>query len=147
MNYTGFLRRFGAYVIDALILWIPSLFVGGGIQSIPSALGLGLVFGLLYYPVFESSAMCSTPGKALMNIVVLSESGDRLTFKAAVVRYLCRYISSAIACIGYLMQLFTSKRQTLHDMLSEAVVVDREIPDVNYFTVWKDQFKAVVGKL
>ena len=45
------------------------------------------------------------------------------------------------------MQLFTSKRQTLHDMLAEAVVVDREVPDVNYFTVWKDQFKVVVGKL
>ncbi len=147
MNYTGFLRRMAALFIDSLILWIPSLLLGTGLQSIPSSIGLGLVLGILYYSIFESSAMCSTPGKALMNIVVVSESGDRLTFKAAIIRYLCRYISSAILGIGYLMQLFTSKRQTLHDMLAEAVVIDREVPDVNYFTVWKDQFKAVIGKL
>ena len=147
MNYTGFSRRFAALLIDSLILWIPSLFLGSGLQSIPSTIGLGLVFGIIYYAIFESSAMSSTPGKALMGIVVLTESGDRLTFKAACIRYLCRYISSAILGIGYFMQLFTSKRQTLHDMLAEAIVIDREIPDVNYFTVWKDQFKAVIGKL
>jgi hypothetical protein len=48
--------------------------------------------------------------------------------------------------IGFIMQLFTAKRQTLHDMLSEAVVVDQIVPDLNYFTVWKSQFKEIVNK-
>ena len=146
MNYTGFFRRLGANIIDSLILFIPSAFLGTSIQSIPSRLGFGLIIGFIYFTVFESSDLKGSPGKALMGMVVLSEAGERLTFKAAVIRYFCRYISMATLYIGFIMQLFTSKRQTLHDMLSEAVVVDQTVPDLNYFTVWKNQFKEVVNK-
>lgn len=146
MKYSGFFRRLVANIIDSLILFIPSAMLGTSIQSVPSSLGFGLLIGLLYFTVFESSELKGSPGKALMGMVVLSEAGERLTFKAAVIRYFCRYISMAILYIGFIMQLFTTKRQTLHDMLSEAVVVDQEMPDLNYFTVWKNQFKEIVNK-
>lgn len=147
MKYSGFFRRLVANIIDSLILFIPSAFLGTSIQSIPSSLGFGLVMGLIYFTVFESSELKGSPGKALMKMVVLSESGERLTFKAAVIRYFCRYISMAILYIGFIMQLFTAKRQTLHDMLSESVVADQEVPDLNYFTVWKNQFKEILNKI
>lgn len=147
MNYSGFLRRFLASIIDSFILFIPSLFLGGSTQSFLGGLGVGLVLGFIYYAIFESSVLSATPGKALLGMSVLSEAGERLTIKAASIRYFCRYISLAICYIGYIMQLFTSKRQTLHDLLSEAVVIDRDAPDLNYFAVWKEQFKEVVNKL
>ncbi|MGZ3690981.1 MAG: RDD family protein [Pseudobdellovibrio sp.] len=147
MQYSGFIRRFLAYIIDCFILAIPSIFLGGSAQSAPGGFGLGFILGIVYYAIFESSVLSATPGKALMGMVVVTEGGDRLSFKAAVIRYFARYLSIAICFIGYLMQLFTSKRQTLHDMLSESVVIDKESPDLNYFTVWKEQFKDVVGRL
>ena len=147
MIYAGFFRRYAAALIDALIMIVPSLFIGGSVAVIPLSFGLGLVLGLLYKPVFESSVMAATPGKALMGIVVQSEDGQTLTYKKAVIRYLCSYLSIAIMGIGYLMQPFTSRRQTLHDMLSEAVVIRKEIPDLNYFIVWKDQLKNIFSKL
>lgn len=52
-----------------------------------------------------------------------------------------------ICYIGYLMQPFTSKRQTLHDMVSESVVIRRDTPDLNYFAVWRDQLKIVFAAL
>ena len=82
-----------------------------------------------------------------MNIAVVSEAGETLTFKAAAVRHFCRYISVITLYIGYIMQLFTKKRQTLHDMISESIVIERQSADLNYFTVWKDQFKNVINKL
>ena len=147
MTYSGFIRRFLALAIDGFILFIPSLFLGGSTQSIFGGVSSGLILGLIYYPIFESSVLSATPGKALMGMVVVTEAGERLTFKSAVIRYFSRYISIVTCYIGYLMQLFTAKRQTLHDMISESIVIDRESPDLNYFAVWKEQLKDVVARL
>ena len=147
MNYTGFWRRLIAYFIDSLILAIPGLLAGGAIKHIGIGVGMNVILGLFYYPFFESSTMCATPGKALLGIVVLSEKGERISFRTALIRYFLRYLSALVCYIGYLMQLFTLRRQTLHDMISETTVVDRESADLNYFTVWKDQFKEVTNRL
>lgn len=145
-QYSGFWIRFIAYFIDAIILTIPTLLAGISRQFI-LGLGVNLFIGLFYYPIFESSELMGTPGKALMGLVVTSEKGERITFKAAMVRYFMKYVSALICYVGYFMQIFTARRQTLHDMVSETVVISRQTPDLNYFTVWKNQFKNVVDKL
>lgn len=147
MEYAGFFRRLGAYLIDLIILVIPSIFLGVNSGNFPTSFGLGFLIALCYRPVFESSALSATPGKALLGLVVVSESGERINFKTALIRFACSYISMIFLYIGYLMQPFTSRRQTLHDMISETVVIRRESPDLNYFKVWRDQLKDVFSKL
>ncbi len=148
MIYAGFFRRLAASFIDGLILVIPTLVLGGSLGNPYAGFGLGFVIAIFYRPIFESSVLCGTPGKALMGIVVVSEDqGTQLTFKKAMTRFLTSYLSMIICYIGYLMQPFTSKRQTLHDMISESVVLRREVPDLNYFGVWRDQLKAVIAAL
>jgi uncharacterized RDD family membrane protein YckC len=146
MNYTGFWRRWGAAFIDAIILIIPSALIGGT-GSIIFGFGSSFIIGFLYFPFFESSELQGTPGKALLGMIVTSEGGDRISFKAGVIRFLCSYLSTFILFMGYIMQIFTTKRQTLHDMISETIVVDREMPDLNYFKVWKEKFKEIVNQL
>ncbi len=146
MKYTGFWRRFASYFIDGIILTIPGLLLGGAVHF-GVGLGLNVILGFLYYPFFESSIMSATPGKALLGMAVVTEAGEKISFKTAVIRYFSRYLSMIICYIGYIMQVFTAKRQTLHDMISETVVIDRESADLNYFSVWKDQFKEIVNKL
>lgn len=147
MVYAGFFRRYAASFIDAIILAIPSLLMGGLVKHMFAGVGIGVIMGILYKPVFESSVMQATPGKALLGIIVQSESGQQISFKQALIRFFCAYISLAIAGIGYLMQPFTAKRQTLHDMLSESVVIKKEMPDLNYFVVWRDHVKTIFAKL
>ena len=148
MAYAGFWRRFIAFFIDGLILMVPSLMFGSAIQDIYFGLGINFILSFLYYPIFESSFLQGTPGKALMGLKVQSEeTGDILTFRAAVIRFFCKYISIMTIYIGYLIQPFTKRRQTLHDILSEAVVVKSEPIDVNYFKVWKVQFQKIVASL
>ncbi len=147
MVYAGFFRRLAASFIDGLILILPSIVVGGGL-SVPGGFGFGLILTFIYKPFFESSVLCATPGKALMGIIVVTENDQaRLTFKQAVIRFFSSYISILICYIGYLMQPFTSKRQTLHDMISESIVIRKELPEMNYFTAWRDQLKDVFNKL
>lgn len=150
MEYAGFWRRFAANLIDSMITTIPGMLFGAfGAGFSATGIGLGFIIGFLYRPFFESSILRGTPGKALMNIVVVSENGDRLTFKQACIRFFCAYLSALILYIGYLMQPFTARRQTLHDMIAETVVIkNTELSqDLNYFSVWKDQFKEIVSRL
>jgi uncharacterized RDD family membrane protein YckC len=142
MVYTGFWRRFVATLLDALIMLIPACILG---TLIPYA--GGLVLGLLYKPVFEASPLKGTPGKAMMGMIVVSEAGDRLTLKQAYVRYFCSILSGFVLGIGYLMNLFTAKRQTLHDMIAETVVISQEAPDLNYFQVWLAEVKVLFNRL
>lgn len=148
MNYAGFWRRLAASMIDALIGMIPGLFITTIFRGGAAGFALGFVIGFLYRPFFESSALQGTPGKALMNISVVTENGERISFKQACIRFFCSYISMVIAYIGYFMQPFTARRQTLHDMIAETVVINNAtVNDINYFTAWKDEFKAVVNRL
>lgn len=152
MIYAGFWRRFCASFLDALVMAIPtivasSLFGTFGSFGFIFGVGTGLILGFLYKPFFESSVLSATPGKALMGIVVLTEAGDRISFKTAMIRFFSTYISALALYIGYLIQPFTSRRQTLHDMISETVVIRKQSEDLNYFTVWKNQFKEVTDKL
>lgn len=142
MVYSGFWRRFMATVIDALIMLIPAAILGTLVPYVG-----GLVLGLLYKPVFEASPLKGTPGKAIMRMVVLSETGERLTLKQSYIRYFCSILSGFVLGIGYLMNLFTAKRQTLHDMIAESVVVNQDAPDLNYFQVWLAEVKVIFNRL
>ncbi|MBX3035190.1 MAG: RDD family protein [Bdellovibrionaceae bacterium] len=142
MVYAGFWRRFGALCIDALILLIPTMVLG---SLIPVA--GGIVVGLFYFPVFDSSETRGTPGRLFMGLRLVTEAGNRLTFQQALVRHLLSYISGLCLCIGYLFNLFTVKRQTFHDLMVGTVVL--HLPeaismDVDWVGVWKRQMKALL---
>lgn len=142
MVYSGFWRRFVASFLDGLIMLIPAWLLGMLVPYVG-----GIILGLLYKPVFEASALKATPGKAMMGMTVLSESGQRLTLKQAYIRYFCSILSGLVLGIGYFMNLFTAKRQTLHDMIAECVVVNQEPPDLNYFQVWKEEVTVLFNRL
>lgn len=142
MVYAGFWRRFVASFLDGMIVLIPSWIIGLLVPYVG-----GIIVGLLYKPVFEASALKATPGKAMMGMMVLSESGERLTLKQSYIRYFCSILSGIVLGIGYLMNLFTAKRQTLHDMIAESVVIKQDAPDLNYFKVWKDEVSVLFARL
>lgn len=136
MNYAGFWRRFAAMLIDALILLLPSLAID---WIIPFS---SVIMALLYFPIFESSAAQATPGKYVMGLKVMNENGGRLSFGRAVGRYAMKYVSTFLLLFGYIMQVFTVKRQTLHDMVVQAVVVNfdyKTSPD--WIGAWVSQMR------
>lgn len=148
MVYAGFWKRFAAMFIDGLIMMVPSLILGVfvGFQGFfPGS--FSLLLGFLYTPFFDSSILMGTPGKAYMDLAVATETGERITFRDAMIRYLVRtFISGPLLGIGFFMNLFTAKRQTLHDILVSSVVIHRTMPtDVNFFGVWRDQTRKVFG--
>ncbi len=125
----GFVDRFIAVLIDALILLIPnvifSLLIGGAIGSLLSfLLGAG-------YVVYFWSSTGQTPGKKMMSLkVVKADGGAILSPGEAIVRYICQIISAIPIALGYLWVIWDPKHEAWHDKLAGTKVIKvQEVTD------------------
>lgn len=147
--YSGFWQRFGAMVIDSILLSILSgicitiiiVLLGGavvfsaGMGNIASlSYALTMVCGVLtistllnwlYYTLMESSSQQATLGKMALGMVVIDEFGGRISFARANARYWSKLLSAMFMWIGYIMAAFTEKKQALHDLIATTFVVDK----------------------
>jgi uncharacterized RDD family membrane protein YckC/Tfp pilus assembly major pilin PilA len=124
--YADFWQRFGAALIDYIaVVFGASLFSAFALVIMdPRWLPLAvLLFVIAYYAVFESSPLQATPGKLAVSIKVTTTEGERIGFGRAVGRLFGKLVSSLILYIGYLLPLFTTYRQALHDKLAGTFVV------------------------
>lgn len=133
--YAGFWRRFGAAIVDGILLTIVTVLVGFVIgflfalaapqTNLGEAFGgiAGYVIGFLYYPVLESSSAQATWGKRALGIKVTDLDGRKISFWRALGRYLGKLLSTFLLFFGYLMAAFTSRKQGLHDIMAGTLVV------------------------
>lgn len=93
-----------------------------------AASATSLVFFILvtlYYSFMESSKFQGTVGKLVLGLKVTDESGAKLDFVKALIRNLCKIVSSMILLIGYIMAGFTAKKQGLHDIIANTLVLKK----------------------
>jgi uncharacterized RDD family membrane protein YckC len=180
--YPGFWTRVFAYIIDTIILAIPSAIIvllltagavsdamtafsgvmspfssgtipndGTMITSLPNSpdIGsllpsdLGSLFGSLllviieaavivlairwvYFAYLESSPRQATFGKAALGLMVIDGRGHRISFLRATVRWLGKLLSWATFGIGFYLIGFTGKKQGMHDLIADTLVVYRD---------------------
>jgi uncharacterized RDD family membrane protein YckC len=79
----------------------------------------------LYYSVMESSPWQATLGKRALGLQVTDLQGRRISFGRATGRYFAKIVSGLTLSIGYLMAGFTRRKQALHDIIAECLVVRR----------------------
>ena len=122
-SYAGFWLRFVALIIDLIIIS-----VGAGLVA-SATLGAGFFLGIfgpwLYEAFMLSSEWQATVGKRAMSIVVTGYDGGRISFARATGRHFAKYISACLLGIGFIMAAFTERKQALHDMIAETLVVKR----------------------
>jgi uncharacterized RDD family membrane protein YckC len=147
VQYAGWQRRAVAAFIDGLI-WTAIeivifvvLFAVGVVDTSDATADPGtaeyahyaavsLVFSVAffaayfaYFAIMESSSKQATVGKMVLGIIVTDAEGKRISFGRAVGRNLGKIVSQIILCIGYLMIAFTQKKQGLHDIMANCLVV------------------------
>jgi uncharacterized RDD family membrane protein YckC len=83
------------------------------------------IIQILYYALMESSSKQATLGKMALGLKVTDINGNKIDFTKGLVRSLCRVISGMIMCIGYLIAAFTEKKQGLHDMIANTLVLKK----------------------
>jgi uncharacterized RDD family membrane protein YckC len=132
MSFPGRWRRIGAWAIELVVvslLLTAGLIVGALFTGEPRSF-LGFLVGFtilwLYFAGLESSPRQTTLSGRWLGTHVTSLDGRRLTFGRATARHFAMYLSAVTPFgVGYLMALWTKRRQTLHDWLTGSVVVRR----------------------
>ncbi len=143
LQYAGLWRRFWAAAIDvalealgALLLTIAIDFVlrrfgrGFGIDPWDSKVFTGVAYILilavgswLYCAFAESSSWRATVGKRLLGLQVITAGGGRISFGQATVRHFMKFLSLFTAGFGFMMAGWTKRRQALHDMPCDVLVI------------------------
>jgi uncharacterized RDD family membrane protein YckC len=138
LNYAGFWIRFGAMIIDSIIVGIVNailtfLLVGSvslagnpdaGMGALILSFTVTLTLYVGYFCGFESSSRQATPGKMAVGIKVGDANGEQISFANAVGRYFAKFISGIILLIGYMMAGWDEKKQALHDKIAGTYVFE-----------------------
>ncbi len=140
--YAGFWLRFAAALIDALAMFIPfcivaffaivlTKLVSTGRAYDPATVILtilppvAIVATWLYFALMESSSWQATIGKKVLGLYVADIEGRRLTLSRATGRTFAKFLSSMTAGVGYILCGFTNKKQALHDIIANCLVLRR----------------------
>lgn len=130
-EYAGFWLRFGAWVIDYIIITIPSTMIAFAmgfqhaiaalfrdmetdraaamtayIEAVRPVTYVVLLLGFAYYVFFEASKWQATPGKMAVGIRVTDTAGQRLTVGRAAGRNLIRLANAVPGIGGFLPMVF-----------------------------------------
>ena len=143
MEYAGFWLRvwagaidlcvecLGAFVVTFVLDFTFSRFGRAiGLSPFDSKVAVGMAFIIilavgswLYCAFMESSPWGATLGKRLLGLKVICSDGSRVSFGVATVRHLMKFLSLFIVMIGFMMSGWTKRRQALHDMPCDCLVI------------------------
>jgi uncharacterized RDD family membrane protein YckC len=147
--YAGFWLRVCAAIVDWLVIGLPFFFltrmlgVAGGLTPpvfLPGrppsiqpgffllSCGLPLVQLVgywMYYALMESSARQATLGKLALGLRVTDGAGQPISFGRATGRHFAKILSSLTLCIGYMMAGWTQRKQAMHDLIADTLVLRR----------------------
>lgn len=84
-----------------------------------------LIIRWCYFSGLESSPLKATIGKLAVGIYVTDLKGERISFGKATGRYFGKIISRIILGVGFIMAGFTEKKQALHDMMANCLVLSK----------------------
>ena len=145
VTYGGFWRRFWAVVLDGLIVNIVTV-PAGMMLSLPTAAMIdsdtitaeqmaayfsayamaafiSVLVNWLYFALMESSKWQGTLGKLALGLRVTNGEGRRIGFGRASGRFFGKMVSALTLGIGYVIQVFTTRRQALHDLIAGTLIV------------------------
>lgn len=132
--------RLGGYILDGLFFGLLTAPLGAifyGIQYLAltnnemslSVIGVilvitGLLLAFHFYYAVAINKTGYTWGKRIANVKVINADTKKYPSKGQVWgRYLAYYVSAFILMIGFFMPLWTEKKQALHDMMANTLVI------------------------
>lgn len=149
----GLWRRFAASIIDsfatailsyALLIPLMLLFglslstlaqsefasIGSSIGFMIAQYGISILVPAIYFGWMHSTSSMASLGKLAVGIKVVRTSGERISFWRSFLRYVAFAVFTLATCglgvlISGLMVAFSQRKQGLHDMICDTLVVDK----------------------
>jgi uncharacterized RDD family membrane protein YckC len=136
LDLAGIGRRFAAYLIDFMVLWIPLIVIGIAItvalasnkEFNPIWFQPAALLAIVLWIVYEALMLASrgqTLGKMAMKIKVVRADGAELSSGQAWGRAFMRQVlASCLSIFDYIPAFFTKERTCLHDLVANTRVVN-----------------------
>jgi uncharacterized RDD family membrane protein YckC len=138
MDYAGFWIRFGAKIIDWIIVGFVSFIIAIplGFFSVTTPSSSTSVFTMVLLPLLNYAIPASyvtffvgkygaTPGKMACKLKVVTADNARVSYPRAFGRYFAEILSGLILLIGYIMAAFDDEKRSLHDRICDTRVIRR----------------------
>ncbi len=143
-EYGGFWIRFGAKLIDWIILGMVNGLIGflSGLlmvffqNSYSGSAGFMIGFQLFFtliqivlnaaYATFFVGKYGATPGKMACKLKIIVSDGGDVSYLRALGRHFAEFLSGMILLIGYIIAAFDEEKRTLHDRLCDTRVIKTE---------------------
>jgi uncharacterized RDD family membrane protein YckC/energy-coupling factor transporter ATP-binding protein EcfA2 len=128
--FAPFWKRTLAWVIDLILFLLAFVFWVIVSMALPADYQMAVVYGglfasdWLYDALACSSRWQGTLGKHILGIIVTDAQGRRLPLWRSAARHLAKMLSWYT--LGFLLSLFTNKRQMLHDLAARTLVLTRQ---------------------
>jgi uncharacterized RDD family membrane protein YckC len=135
----GFIDLLIVLVISTIILfgWGFSIGLSGKEVNLSADLqdelwkGRGLLVGflvdLIYTVTLQASSQQATLGQKASDLIIVKSDGTKASIGTLTARYFLSLISSIFIKLGYLVALFTKRKQTLHDLIADTVVIEKNL--------------------
>ena len=138
LNFAGFWLRFGAVLIDWLVLSVVNFGIGlvvgltagqaAGIQSVDQLVRQMVVVMIqlainISYECIMIGKFGATLGKMACKIKVVRADGSPVGYGLAIGRYFAKMLSGLICLVGYIMAAFDDEKRTLHDRICNTRVI------------------------
>ncbi|HEY9760827.1 MAG TPA: RDD family protein [Oculatellaceae cyanobacterium] len=128
-----------AITIGLLLLWfaLKQMSVPSGMQAAVSTylLMLGITANFLvifgYYLFFEGLWHGQTPGKRIVQIRVIEQNGQPITWSSAIVRNLIRIADQSILLMGLLCMFLDKNERRIGDFAAGTMVIRERTPEVS----------------
>lgn len=143
-EYASFDRRFGAYLMDYIVLIGLPIQIGSALISLPGFISISAEASMtahkshIYFAIGLFLILCG-PAFFILNVFLLGKNGQSigkkiskircvglenrpLGFGKALLREVFKVVSYFPFCLGFLWMLFNKKRQTWHDMVVNSYV-------------------------
>ena len=134
MNYAGFWRRLSAALIDSVIYSVLISLLIGPAYANPNLQTFEGVVGAVIMSVATIALWVryqGTPGKLLLGCqIVDANSGEPMSYKQAVIRYLGYFVSLMTLFVGFLWIAWDKRKQGFHDKMANTVVVFNGVVDI-----------------
>jgi len=149
LEYAGFWRRLGAFIIDVIVISIPSWIMGPiwglGIYGLENSNGfpwestfsdlppfvfadfVPTIIGIAYF-ISLWAWRGQTVGQMVAQIKVIRADGTEVGVGTAIIRYLGYIVCALTLFIGFLWIAIDRRKQGFHDMMADTVVV--KVPKV-----------------
>ncbi|MGE5416029.1 MAG: RDD family protein [Acidobacteriota bacterium] len=129
----GVWKRLCAAIVDDIILMIPIPMICVILIMLDITYSFLLMYltkkvlSCCYCSYFESSRWQATPGKLLLSLHVTDYMGQQIQINRALLRFCAKILGYTSGCTGFIFSMFNNREQTLHDIVAETLVLDKQI--------------------